>query len=67
MRAGHRFSLPAAAQRFVNRHHAEVQLDFGLRLAVFSRQSFALGIELHQKVHRAFAVTDRRQVGSGAA
>ena len=40
-----RFWLPAATQRFVNGHYAAIKFYLGLRLAVFSGQTLALGIE----------------------
>ena len=67
MGAGDGLCLPAAAQGFVNSHYAAIQLNLGLRLAVFGRQSLALGIEQHQKIHRPFAVANRRQVRCRAA
>ena len=62
VRAGDSLGLPAAAQCFVNSHYAAIQLNLGLGLAVFGRKTLALGIEQHQKVHRAFAIANGCEV-----
>ena len=43
--AGDRLWLPTATQSLVDRDDAAIQIDFGLGLSVFRRQTFALGIE----------------------
>ena len=67
MRACDGLGLPAATQRFVDGHYAAIQLNLGLGLAVFSRQTLALGVEQDQKVHCAFAVADSSQISGSSA
>eukprot|EP01136_Pigoraptor_vietnamica_P030400 Opistho-1_new@89591 len=61
------FWLPATTQGLVDRDDAAIQIDFGLGLAVFGVQAFALSVEQHEEVSGAFAVADFRQIGSLAA
>ena len=61
----HCVRLPTAAQGFVDRDDAAIQVYFGLGLGVFGGQALALGVEQHQEVHGAFAVADGGEVGGG--
>ncbi|MNX97062.1 hypothetical protein D3C86_1294110 [compost metagenome] len=59
--------MPAATEGLVDRDDAAIQIDFGLGLRIFGRQTFTLRIQQHQEVGSAFAIADLGEVGSGTA